>query len=38
MKAKLLTLINHRKVGGLHFIRIGTFSLSFCQTRKHLKR
>jgi hypothetical protein len=27
-------IVRHRKVGGLHFIRIGWLSLSFCRTAK----
>jgi hypothetical protein len=34
MKNILLSLLNYRKVGGLHFARIGSLSVSFCLTKK----
>ena len=34
MTAFIRRKFRHRKVGGLHFIRIGFLSLSFCKTRK----
>ncbi len=34
MKTFLLSLVHHKKIGGLHFIRLGSLSLSFCRTKK----